>query len=65
MAAIHREVGNLDGALQVLSKPPAAVNAKEFNLAKGDVLLMTGRAEEAKRSYELSIDKVSYSVRTA
>lgn len=61
MAAIHREVGNLEGALQILSKPPAAVNAKEFNLAKGDVLLLTGRAEEAKRSYELSIDKVRYS----
>jgi tetratricopeptide (TPR) repeat protein len=57
IAVICRSVGNLEGALQALNAGSGNSHPKEFNIIKGDILLVMGRPEEAKRSYEANVDK--------
>lgn len=60
IASIYRSVGNLEGALRVLNALTGISHSREINIIKGDILLAMGRPEEAKRSYEANVDKVSW-----
>lgn len=58
LASISRLMGNPAAALEILSRVSTTNNSRDFNLVRGDVLLLMGRTEEAKRSYEMGIDNV-------
>lgn len=55
-------MGNPAAALDILSRVSSTNNSRDFNLVRGDVLLLMGRTEEAKRSYEMGIDNVRESI---